>query len=95
MNVYRRGEKIYLRPLEPADAPTVAPWFNDEEIRRTLSQYRPLSVEDEAERIAKVNASGDALLGILNRVELRVNDDHPAALRAYEKVGFRDEWRRD
>jgi diamine N-acetyltransferase len=149
MNVYRRGDKVYLRPLERSDAAVVAPWFNDEEIQRYISWYRPLTVEHEAERIAQMAADPrQALLGVaaieggllvgvcglhdidartraawygiaigdkgawgrgygtettrlvldiafatynLNRVELRVNVDHPAALHVYEKCGFRRE----
>ena len=39
---YLIGERIYLRPLERADAPIVQPWINDPEIRHNIRRYQPV-----------------------------------------------------
>ena len=36
-NPYLTGTKVYLRPLEEADAAECHPWLNDPEVRRTLA----------------------------------------------------------
>ena len=149
INPYRVGDAIYLRPLERTDAERLAGWINDEEVRRHLDRYLPLSVGREAEfidELAKSNTDvvlgiatidGDVLVGVaglhnlhsryrsatfglcigqkaewnrgygseatrlmvaiafdtfnLHRVELRVDADHVAAQRVYQKVGFQRE----
>ena len=53
-NPYLIGDRIYLRPLERADAPTVVAWFNDPEVRRYLQVYRPMSVQAEEEFLEKL-----------------------------------------
>jgi RimJ/RimL family protein N-acetyltransferase len=59
------GEKIYLRPFEKADAPIVAPWFNDPEVTRSLVIYRPVSLKFEEDFIEKANQDERTLaLGI-------------------------------
>jgi RimJ/RimL family protein N-acetyltransferase len=148
-NPFLVGSKIYLRPLESADAGAVAPWFNAPEVRQYLSRYRPMNVHAEVAFLEKSSRSekevllgivvseGDVLIGCaglhpidwknrhsgfgivigepahwekgygteatalmagyafeslnLNRVWLRVYEDNPRALRAYEKIGFRRE----
>src|SRR5260221_197043 len=42
-NPYLVGDKIYLRPLEPSDAPAMVPWLNDPDVTRTLASYRPMT----------------------------------------------------
>ena len=36
-NAYLIGAKVYLRPLEEADAPECYQWISDPEVRRTLA----------------------------------------------------------
>jgi RimJ/RimL family protein N-acetyltransferase len=63
---YLIGERIYLRPLERADAPIVQPWINDPEIRHNIRRYQPVNLQGEEEFIAKVNADERSLvLGIV------------------------------
>jgi RimJ/RimL family protein N-acetyltransferase len=65
---YRVGDKIYLRALEKADAKTVTPWFNDLEITRNLTSWRPLSLETEEGFIAALaDAQHDLVLGICEK----------------------------
>ena len=52
-NPFLIGEKIYLRPLERGDAAVIAPWFNDQDVTRTLLSHRPMSVGAEEEWIAE------------------------------------------
>jgi RimJ/RimL family protein N-acetyltransferase len=64
-NPFLIGSRIYLRPLERADAPRLAPWFNDAEIRRNIYQYRPRSFASQEAFLAKMAESEhDFILGI-------------------------------
>ena len=40
-NPFLIGERVYLRPIEPADAEVMVPWMNDAEVTRTLQAPRP------------------------------------------------------
>lgn len=72
-NPFRIGKRIYFRALEREDAPTVAPWFNDPEVTRTLIGRRPLSVGGEADFIAKLNKDETGIvLGIVLRAADRL-----------------------
>jgi ribosomal-protein-alanine N-acetyltransferase len=64
-NPYLIGNKIYLRPLEKEDAVSLSTWMNDPEVTRTLNAYRPFSLRDEEEFIAKsTQGEHDLALGI-------------------------------
>lgn len=102
-NPFLIGEKVYLRPLEPEDAPVAATWFNDPEIRRTLLRQRPMSVHAEEEYIAKANqGDGDVTLGIVIRATDRLIGG--AGLQQIDwknrhacfgiGIGAQDEWNR-
>jgi RimJ/RimL family protein N-acetyltransferase len=54
-NPFLVGSKIYLRPLEQADAPLLQPGMNDPEVIRNLTRYRPLSLRDEEAFIERVS----------------------------------------
>jgi [ribosomal protein S5]-alanine N-acetyltransferase len=56
-NPYLIGPTVYLRPLEKADAPVLATWFNDPEVTRYLVTYRPMSVAAEEEFVSKMNVN--------------------------------------
>jgi len=64
-NPYLISTKVYLRPLEREDAPVVAAWFNDPEIRRMIRRQQPINLLAEEDYIAKANQSEhDLVLGI-------------------------------
>jgi RimJ/RimL family protein N-acetyltransferase len=65
-NPFLIGTKIYLRPLERTDAPVIAPWFNDPDVRRTVLAYRPLNLRAEEELIDKLTQDEQVIvLGIV------------------------------
>ena len=67
-NPFLVGAKVYLRAVEPEDAPRIVPWFNDAEVARFLLRYRPLSVIEEIEFLQKLRHSDtDLALGIALR----------------------------
>lgn len=49
------GARVQLRPFEEEDAPTLANWINDPEIRRFLMVRFARSVKDEKEWIASLS----------------------------------------
>lgn len=67
-NAFLSGERVHLRPLELADAPTIVTWFNDPAVRRTLKAHRPMTVEGEHQWMERMRASDrDVVLGIVPR----------------------------
>jgi RimJ/RimL family protein N-acetyltransferase len=67
------GERIYLRPLDRADAPLVQPWLNDPAVRRTILNWRPLNLEAEEGFIDRMSQSEhDVVLGIALRADDRL-----------------------
>jgi RimJ/RimL family protein N-acetyltransferase len=67
-NPFLVGPKVYLRPLERADAPALVPWFNDPEVVRTLARYRPLNLQEEEAWLERTQGSEHDLgLGIVCR----------------------------
>lgn len=50
-NPFLVGDKVYLRPLERDDAPTLVPWINDSDVTRTLLAYRPMNLQNEEDFI--------------------------------------------
>src|SRR5260370_2156142 len=48
---FSSGSRLYLRPLETEDAPLIAPWLNDPEVRHTLNRQTPISLIDEVKWI--------------------------------------------
>src|SRR5580658_8859407 len=71
-NPFLIGSHIYLRPLEPEDAPPIVTWFNDPEVTRFTLRYRPLTVAEELEFFQRIRTSEtDLVLGIA----LREKDD--------------------
>ena len=67
-NAFLIAPAVYLRPLELSDAPTLAPWFNDQEVARFTLQYRPVSLPREEEVLRRATASDtDLVLGVVVR----------------------------
>ena len=52
------GKRIQLRPFEEEDAPVVAGWINDPELREVLLVRFAKSVKDEREWIASLSSKG-------------------------------------
>lgn len=87
-NVFLAGSKIYLRPLERADAPRAVGWVNDPRVTRTLLLYRPMTLEAEEEFLANVMRSekdvvlgvvandSDALIGVAGLHQIDFKDRH-------------------
>ncbi len=65
-NPFLVGDKVYLRPLEVADAPAIVPWFNDPDVMRFLLRHQPMSLHAEEEFLRRMPAhEGDVVLGIV------------------------------
>ncbi len=70
-NPFLVGEKIYLRPLERDDAPTLLPWVNDPDVIANLIMYTPKNLQTELEFIERASKSDtEIILGIA----LKAND---------------------
>jgi RimJ/RimL family protein N-acetyltransferase len=60
------GDRIYLRPLDRADAPLCVTWFNDRDVTRYLAKTRPVTLQQEEEYIEKVSQGDqDLVLGMV------------------------------
>jgi len=67
-NPFSIGSKVYLRPLDLADAPTLTAWLNDPEVTRYLLLHRPLMLLAEEAFLRKLSESErDIVLGIVAR----------------------------
>ena len=67
-NPFLIGDTVYLRPLEIADAPTIAPWFNDPEVTRFLLRHRPMSQYAEEEFIRRLATNEtDVIVGVVSK----------------------------
>ena len=66
--VYYNGERIYFRPLEPADEPTLRRWINDPRVWRTLSHRMPVNECREREWVeGRGKNDSDIICGIVAR----------------------------
>ena len=64
-NPFLVGQKIYLRPLEREDAPTLVAWFNDAEVTRNLLQHLPINLRAEEQFLDKLYQNDENIgLGI-------------------------------
>ena len=69
-----RGERVYLRPLEPDDADLVARWYADDRVRKLMGDP-PLSFARRRQRYEEaVKDDGDAVYRFL---VCRLSDDQP------------------
>lgn len=62
-NPFLVGAKVYLRPLELADAPVMQAWVNDQEVIRNLLLYRPVNLQNEEDFVRR-SAEGKELLSL-------------------------------
>lgn len=58
-NIFIETERLYLRPLEPTDAPLLAACNNDPAVRESFFTHTPTSLVRQAERIAGLYKAGD------------------------------------
>jgi len=62
------GNRVYLRPLERADARAMLPWVNNPEVTRTLLIHRPMSLEGEEKFIERLSEDDTTVgLGIVEK----------------------------
>lgn len=66
-NAFLIGQRVYLRPLELADAATITGWLNDADVRRAMLRSHPMSVMEEEDFLRKLADTGDVVLGICLR----------------------------
>jgi RimJ/RimL family protein N-acetyltransferase len=67
-NPFLIGSKVYLRPLDLADAPILTRWLNDPEVTKYLLMYRPLTLFAEEAHLRKISESEhDIVLCIMAR----------------------------
>ena len=65
--VFLKGKRIYMRPVELADAPVLQRYANDPTVRRTISNQFPQSLLAEEEWIKKLSKDNekDVVLAIV------------------------------
>jgi RimJ/RimL family protein N-acetyltransferase len=70
-NAYLIGAKVYLRPLEEADAARSTDWLNDPEVRRGLGQSRltPQTEEGIRDRARKRDFASHPAFAIVKRAD--------------------------
>lgn len=66
-NPFLVGERVYLRPFEPEDAPRAASWMNDRRVTERLANYMPWSVSAERKVLADFISSEHIGLGVVLR----------------------------
>jgi len=85
-NPFLIGSHIYLRPLEREDAPVIAPWINDPELRRMFRINRPMNVQAEIEFIERTSTSEhNLMLGIVLK-----DQDRLIGLTGFHEIDFRN-----
>ena len=72
-NPFLIGERVYLRPLDREDAATLQRFINHPDVRHTITKWRPATIEDEVEFLARVAGSTtEIVLGIVLRADDRL-----------------------
>ena len=85
-NPFLIGRAIYLRPLEVADAAIVQPWFNDPDVRRTLTMYRPISLQGEEAFIRALGDNPHTIVLVIVHKEL----DRPIGVCDLRNIDFKN-----
>jgi len=102
-NAYLIGERLYLRPLEEADAVVCHAWMNDPEVRRTLRvRAVPHTEASTREFVRHLDTSHDQVFAIVLRGDdiyvgncgLYAIDPVDRTARLGIVVGRRDQWGR-
>lgn len=63
------GERVYLRPLEAADAETLYTWVNDTELRKLAAFVTPYTLDGSREYIERVGKDKDRVWFMICRRE--------------------------
>jgi RimJ/RimL family protein N-acetyltransferase len=85
-NPYLIGTQVYLRPLEKADAPFTAFFFNDPEVRRNVRRYHPQNEQMQEEYIQNKSQDEHVLvLGIVVRAT-----DRLIGITSLHEIDFRN-----
>jgi RimJ/RimL family protein N-acetyltransferase len=85
-NPFLVGTKIYLRPLERADAAAIVGWFNDPDVTRYSLRYRPLNLLQEEQWLEQTGRDeGSVALGIALR-----EDDRLIGSTGFHQLNFKD-----
>lgn len=74
--IFRRGKRVYLRPLEEGDLNRLCRWLNDPEITQFLDQSFPLPIVYEAELLKRFMARPDFPTDIIFAICLNEDDRH-------------------
>jgi ribosomal-protein-alanine N-acetyltransferase len=86
LNPFLVGASVYLGPLKVADARTMVPWFNDQEVRRPLRRYQPMTLAEEEDFLRRLHERAtDLVLGIALRA-----DDHLVGATGLHKMDTRN-----
>lgn len=84
------GDRIYLRGLEPEDAPTLRGFLNNVEVIRNITVVRPVSLQDELDFIETMRKgtdkitfglalkSDERLIGVTSLMEIDTRNRHAA-----------------
>jgi RimJ/RimL family protein N-acetyltransferase len=65
------GRRVQLRPYDEEDAPALAAWINDPEVRRYLLARFPISLKDEREWLAQFTTNKGTPRNLVFGIELR------------------------
>lgn len=84
-NAFAVGERTYLRPIEPADAPVVAACNNDPDVRVTFFTNVPVSLHAQEHRIAELYKPGADYIPFI--IALR-EDDSAIGVTAFHRIDY-------
>lgn len=79
--VFLSGERVYLRPNEPADADNYVRWLNDEAVRQWVTFHLPMTEKAEREFLDTVATKPDRVAFAL---VLKDGDRHIGAVGLHE-----------
>ncbi len=82
-NLFTAGERLYLRAVEPEDAPVVAACNNNPEVRMSFFTHTPVSLHLQAERIRAFYQPGADYIPFI--IALR-EDDAAIGVTAFHRV---------
>lgn len=83
-NLFLKGEKIYLRPIELEDAPLFSRGENDPIVRESLFLALPISLKTEQAKIEQYLQSKEAI--VLTIIEKETS--HPVGQTAFFRIDY-------
>ena len=85
-NAFLTGKKVYLRPLELADAPILQGYMNDPEVRHTLARFLPVSLPNQEQWVKGLGQNDrDVTLGIALQ-----SDDRLIGATGLHRIDYKD-----